>query len=162
MLGTVAAAEPTAWGKPVNGVRMALSYIASDGIIEITFENTTDRELFLPLGYLGTGADPLRLVATAGKNTEQVTFTGTSGLGLPPDQQYPMLVPLLPGSRYVVRRPTFRYYVSSARESLGKYMLRHPSLHAVLHPAPASPKLNCFPARYIWSGTLISNVLEIK
>lgn len=136
MLGSVLpgiAAEPAAWGKPVNGVRMALSYLASGGIIEITFENTTAHELFLPLGYLGTGADALRLVVTAGKNTEQVTFTGTSRLALPPDQQFPMLVPLLP-------------------------------LRAELNPVPgpALPKLKCFPSRYIWTGSLISNVVEVS
>jgi hypothetical protein len=111
-------AAPAPWGKPVNGIRMALAYLPAEGLLEIAIENTTTRERLLPLGYLG-GEERLKLIVGGTGGTREIAiFTGGSGPA--PGRAYPFAVPLLPGSRYVVRHPTHQYWISSAKESLGK------------------------------------------
>ena len=151
--------NPPLWGKPVKGIRMALSYLPTEGVIEIGIENLTTQVLLLPLGYLG-GEDRLKLIAATGQKTEIAIFTNASGVA--PGRAYPFVVPLLPGSRYVVRRPTYQYWISSINESLGKFMLRHPSLHAELFADTAHLNLDCFSVRNIWTGTLISNSVQLR
>jgi hypothetical protein len=159
VLGARSAEPSSRWGKPVKGVRMALSYDVADGVLEITIENTNGTGLLLPLGQLG-GQDPFVLVVTtAGSKGEAGIFVGDPGVA--PGRSYPFVVPLLPGSRYVVRRPAYQYRIASANESLGKFAGRHLSLRVELVSNPDRLNINCFPSGNVWTGTLISNILPL-
>ena len=175
------AAEPAQWGRAVNGVRMALSYSEADGMVEITFENTAERAWLLPLGYLGIDSGGLRLIVPAESGDEVAIFTGDAGVApgsfyayrdppkgtrrLPPPPpevtRYAVLVPLLPRSRYVIRRPTYSYRVFSAGESLGRYLLRHPQVRAeyTADVEPAYRNARCFLTERVWTGKIVSNTL---
>lgn len=138
---------------------MALSYISADGIVEITIENTTTKGLLLPLGQLGA-QDPFSLILTWDDKREFAIFTG--GPSATPGRFYPFVVPLLPGSRYVVRRPSFQYRLASKNESLGKALLRHPALRVDLVTESAPRSIDCFPASSFWTGTLVSNSVRVE
>jgi hypothetical protein len=152
------AAEPLRWGAPVNGLRIALAYLPEDGIVEVTIENTGKRGFLLPLGSLGS--EYVRLIVSTPGRSEAAVFTGASGVV--PGKSFRAVVPLEPGARYVVRRPSYDYRIASTNESLGQFMRRHPSLHAELANYTGQLNIECYPLSNIWTGALISNTVQVK
>jgi hypothetical protein len=169
-------AEPEEWGKPVNGLRMAVALVnagvGEPQVVEITIENVGNRTLVVQIGRFG---DTRRLALQAGSDAgaHWVGYVGFGeGISASP-QQPPFLVPLLPGSRYQIRRPTGDYVMTKPPVTLGKFLLG-PGPHWLrtdlrvggkpdpLFPIPEEP----LPKGYVdedrlWQGTLSSNVLRL-
>lgn len=172
----VLSAEPAEWGKPVNGLRMALALVnagyGAPQVVEITIENIGDRTSVVQIGSM-SDTRGLTLQAGSDAGAEWVDYTlGGQGVGL--SSPIPFLVPLLPGSRYQIRRQTGDYWMPTSRVSLGRFLLG-PGPHWVRadlraggkpdspFPTPVvqpPPPKGCVDEDKLWEGTLSSNTLR--
>jgi hypothetical protein len=173
----VLSAEPTEWGKPVNGLRMAVALVdmgaGEPQVVEVTIENVGNRTLVVQIGRFG---DTRRLALQAGSDAG-AQWAGYAGFGegvSGSPQQPPFLVPLPPGSRYQIRRPTGDYVMTNPPVTLGKFLLGpgphwlRADLRVGGKPDPLFPGLameqplpkGCVAGSMLWQGTLSSNILR--
>ena len=169
-------AEPAEWGKPVNGLRMALALVdvgaGEPRVVEVTIENVGDRTSVVQIGWM-SDTRGLTLQAGSDAGAAWVEYL-RGGLGVGPSSPIPFLVPLLPGSRYQIRRQTGDYWMPTSSVSLGRFLLG-PGSHWLLAGLRAGGKPDslipglvmeqplpkgCVDENLLWQGTLSSNTLR--
>jgi hypothetical protein len=168
----VLSAEPAEWGKPVNELRMALALVdvgvGEPQVVEVTIENVGDRTLVVQIGRFG---DTRRLALQAGSDAGD-RWAGYAREGVGPSSPIPFLVPLLPGSRYQIRRPTGDYVITNPSVTLGKFLLG-PGPHwlradlrvggppnSLVPEQEQPPPKGYVDENLLWQGTLSSNIVR--
>ena len=168
-------AEPAEWGKPVNGLRMALALVDAGAgepqVVEITIENVGRQTPVVQIGWFGD-THTLTLEGASDAGADWIDYAREGIGGSSPD--IPFLVPFLRGSRYQIRRPTGDYVVRKTAVTLGVFLVGPGShwlradLRVGVQPDPLFPSLvweQPPPKGYVdenllWRGTLSSNTLR--
>lgn len=173
----VLSAEPAEWGKTLNGLRMGIALVnvgfGEPQVVEITIENVGGQTPVVQIRECGDTQGRLTLQACSDAGAEWVTLrTSGCGIGSPAS---PLLVPLLPRSRYQIRRQTGDYGMTLSRVSLGKFLLgigphwlradlrvgKRPDYSPVPSVLAGRPlPSGCIDEEMLWEGALNSNILR--
>lgn len=156
LLGLTTYAQGTEWGSAVNGIRGSLALTPDRSAIELTFENVGPRDLYLLLGDIGQGyPNAVRFtIGAPGEEERNLTFRPASH-GPAPSVPSPLVVPLLPGSRYTFRAPLSAFGLQGSR--------RASSLRAYLRiERDAGMRyIQQYGLQIFWAGALATNTVRI-
>jgi len=156
ILGLTTYSQDAGWGSTVNGVRGGLALTQDRSGIELTFENTGQRDLYLLLGDMGQGyPNAVRFtIGAPGEEERNLTFRRTSqspASSVPS----PLVVPLLPGSRYTFRAPLSAFGLQTSRRA------RFIRAHLRIEPGAGMRYVRQYGLQIFWAGALVTNPISI-
>jgi hypothetical protein len=165
--------EGAEWGPTVNGLRMSAAIAKNEfgnHELEWTIENTSQvDEKFLVLGKVGHRyAELVKVVITEADGSRHAGIFYDQRGGTALSRELPMIVPLLPKSKYSARTLLAGWaYTAPDLRRLETLLSQVATLHLQLDvgidgkpDVRTDCSLDCFGLQIFWRGRLVSNTLR--